>query len=367
MAGSTSSNSGRGRRITGGGVHSAAATVIALIAVIGVALLALLSADPAEAARAWAPLDREGPALQVKRERLEASLTCSEGIAGADRAPVLLVPATSVNSRQNFSWNYENLFDDRGIPWCASDQPGFRNSNLTDIQLRGQYLTYAIRWMHRTSGRKIAIVGHSQGGMAMRWPLRFWPDTRAMVDDVIGFAGTNHGTDEAADCDESCSPAAAQQSSRSNFIRALNSRTETFAGISYTEVFTTLDETVTPPREASSVSGPGEITNVAIQEVCPNATSEHLMIGTSDPTAAALALDALNNPGPADPERIDPLVCAQPFQPGVDPVTAPAEIADALESLFLTDGPTGGEPKLRCYVFKRVHECRQARKGKRGG
>lgn len=335
--------------------------LLALTALLTLVILLVASAG-AEAARKFAPLDRKGPELQVKRERLKGSLTCSDGIAGADRAPVLLVPATSVNSRQNFSWNYENLFDQRGIPWCASDQPGFRNSNLTDIQLRGQYLTYAIRWMHRTSGRQIAIVGHSQGGMAMRWPLRFWPDTRAMVDDVIGFAGTNHGTDEAAGCDESCSPAAAQQGSDSDFIRALNSRAETFAGISYTEVFTNLDETVTPPREASSVSGPGEITNVAIQEVCPNATSEHLMVGTSDATAAALALDALDNPGPADPERISPTVCAQPFQPGIDPVTAPAEIAAAFESLFLSEGPTGGEPKLRCYVFKAMRKCRQARK-----
>lgn len=366
MAGSDSSGSGRSKRPFGGRTYATAAAITALLALIGVTLLTL-SADPAEAARTWAPLDREGPPLQVKRERLENSLTCSDGgIADADRAPVLLVPATNVNSRQNFSWNYAKLFNDRGIPWCASDQPGFRNSNLTDIQLRGQYLTYAIRWMHRTSGRKIAIVGHSQGGMAMRWSLRFWPDTRKMVDDVIGFAGTNRGTDEAAGCDESCSPAAAQQGSDSNFIRALNSRTETFAGISYTEVFTTLDETVTPQPYASSVSGPGEITNVAIQDVCPNATSEHLMVGTSDPTAAALALDALNNPGPAKPGRIDPLVCAQPFQPGIDPVTAPAEIAAALKALFLDGGPTGGEPKLRCYVFKRMHECRQARKGKRG-
>jgi pimeloyl-ACP methyl ester carboxylesterase len=358
------------RQVGGGRVLSIVAALTALLAVIGVALLALLSADPAEAAAKtkWAPLDRPGPALQVKPQRLENSLTCSEGgIADADRAPVLLVPATGVNFRQNFSWNYAKLFDDRGIPWCASDQPGFRNSNQTDIQLRGQYLTYAIRSMYETAGRKIAILGHSQGGMAMRWPLRFWPDTRKMVDDVIGFAGTNRGTDEAAGCDESCSPAGAQQGSDSDFIRALNSRTETFAGISYTEVYTTLDETVTPQPYASSVSGPGEITNVAIQDVCPNATSEHLMVGTSDPAGAALALDALNNPGPAEPNRINPLVCAQPYQPGIDPVTAPAEIAAAFESLFLAETPKGGEPPLRCYVFKRVRECRQERKGKRAG
>jgi phage FluMu protein gp41 len=32
--------------------------------------------------------------------------------------------------------------------------------------------------MYAMARRQIAIIGHSQGGMSMRWPLRFWPDTR---------------------------------------------------------------------------------------------------------------------------------------------------------------------------------------------
>ena len=34
--------------------------------------------------------------------------------------------------------------------------------------------------------------------MVPRWALRFWPDTRPMVDDQIGMAPSNHGTDTAA-------------------------------------------------------------------------------------------------------------------------------------------------------------------------
>jgi hypothetical protein len=183
---------------------------------------------------------------------------------------------------------------------------------------------------------------------------------------VNGFAGTNHGTTQAMrDCTD-CSPAAVQQASDSQFIAALNSRAETFASISYTEVYTSLDQTVTPQPQASSVSGPGRITNVGIQSICPASKSEHLMVGTVDPAAAALALDALNNDGPADPARIDPLVCAQPYHPGVDEATAPAEIAAAVQSLYLNEGPVGPEPGLRCYVFKNGHECRQARQDARG-
>ncbi len=274
---------------------------------------------------------------------------------------MLLTPATGVDSEHNFSWNYERLFDQQGIPWCASDQFGKRSTNNTNIEVRGDYVTYGIRKMSRMAGRKIAVMGHSQGGMVMRWPLRFWPDTRKLVDDVIGMAGTNHGTIEANNCaTQACTAANAQQAATSNFIAALNSRAETFKGISYTELYSNIDEVVTPQPQASSVSGPGDIANISIQSVCPDDPDEHLGIGTISPTAAALALDALTHRGPADPGRIDLTVCAQKLQPGINPSTFAADVAAAAAQLETSSAPERmGEPRLRCYVFKDVRGCRQ--------
>jgi len=101
-----------------------------------------------------------------------------------------------------------------------------------------------------------------------------------MVDDVIGFAGTNHGTTMAhADCPRGCIPANSQQASDSMFIRALNSGQETFGGISYTEVYSHTDEEVQPNNDSNGTSslhtGNGRITNVAIQDICPADTTEH--------------------------------------------------------------------------------------------
>ena len=331
-----------------------------------VILTLLLGAPAASAAGdgAFAPLSRPGPALGIAKEKLRESVACTDDVAGASRAPVLLLPATGVDSHSNFSWNYAQLFDAEGIPYCTSDQPGKRSTNLTDIQVRGKYLTYAIRHVYRLAGRKIAVMGHSQGGMAMRFPLRFWPGTRKMVDDVIGFAGTNHGTEAAGSCSDGCTAAAHQQAAGSDFITALNSRAETFSPISYTEVFTLLDEVVTPPREASSVSGPGRITNVAVQEICPLDPNEHLGIGTVDAVASALALDALDHDGPADPSRVDPAVCGQLFMPGFNPVTNLADLALAAAQLADSQLEPGvpSEPRLRCWVFKDVRGCRKARR-----
>lgn len=340
---------------------------LALCAAPAALLAPAATAAPAHPPGPFAPVNRHGPKLKVDRHKLRDSLTCSPGVRDAKTEPVLLIPATGVDSQHNFSWNYEPLFDKRGIPWCASDQYGKRSTNNTDIQRRGDYLTYAIRKMSRLAGRRIAVMGHSQGGMAMRWSLRFWPGTRKLVDDVIGMAGTNHGTTMADSCDpKACTAADAQQASTSNFIAALNSRAETFKRISYTEIYTDIDEVVTPQPQASSVGGPGKVTNVSIQDVCPNDPDEHLGIGTLSPTAAALALDALSHKGPANPDRIAPGVCAQVYQPGVDPATVATDIAAAAAQLATSSAPqTPHEPRLRCYVYKERHACRQQRFGRR--
>ena len=163
---------------------------------------------------------------------------------------------------------------------------------MGDIQARGDYIAYAIRQMYARGGRRISILGHSQGGMVMRWALRFWPDTRGMVDDVIGMAGTNHGSVIVpALCVPSCAPALWQQRDSANFYAALNSGAETFAGISYTEIYSHTDEFVQPALDDSGTSslhtGDGRITNVAVQDICPTDSPDHLLVGTLDAVTAA--------------------------------------------------------------------------------
>jgi hypothetical protein len=318
---------------------------IVLAAVIALAL-------PAAAGAQYAPLGYPGPALTVARSLLAASLSCSAGVDHAVKTPVLLVHGTGANVKDNWSWTYEPALDKLGIPWCAVDMPQHANG---DIQTNAEYVLYAIRTMHARAGRRISVIGHSQGGMVPRWVLRFWPDTRAMVDDYIGFAPTSHGTTvQGASCP--CAAADWQQGARSDFIRALNSGLQTFPGISYTIIYTHTDETVQPnsgPADCSSClrGGPGAITNVATQDICPADVDEHLMIGTIDPVAYALAIDALEHPGPAGPARISPSVCLQVLQPGIDPITFPTDAAAAaLDSKTSASTPVAAEPPLRCYV-----------------
>ncbi len=330
-----------------------------------IAVGALAAASRAAADEPYAPLDQPGPPLSIPQGKLDASMTCTAGVRNATREPVLLNPATGVTPDQNYSWNWEPALDMLHIPWCAYTAP---YSTLGDIQDSGEYLVYNIRRMYAMAGRPIAVMGHSQGGMSMRWPLRFWPDTRSMVDDVIGFSGSNHGTtvQPPNGCSGGCPPADWQQFAGSNFIKAIDSYAETFAGISYTEIYTHNDEVVQPANNNQNASaalhtGGGQITNLATQDVCPTDPYEHLGIGTEDPVAYALAVDALTHPGPADPSRISPTVCAQVFQPGVNPATAnfyeqqlaaaPGLIAVASPVNLVGAPEVNQEPALRCYVF----------------
>ena len=163
-------------------------------------------------------------------------------------------------------------------------------------------------------------------------------------------------------CQIPCAAADWQQSDKSQFIAALNSYQETFPGISYTEVYSHIDEIVTPNSDdtgSSSVhGGGGAITNVAIQDVCP-----------ADPVRAPgdrhAGLRRLR-PGhrcarriPAPPTRRAPRRTIRPsalhlkLMPGIDPVTYPTDLAASAADLATNtaSAPTvPAEPPLRCYV-----------------
>jgi hypothetical protein len=167
-----------------------------------------------------------------------------------------------------------------------------------------------------------------------------------------------------------CVPADWQQTSTSNFIKALNSDAETFPGISYTSTYSTHDEVATPdagPGACTSClsTGSGQIANIELQSICPGDPSEHVLAGTTDPVAYALGVDAITHPGPASAARIPQTICDQVLMPGV---ISPASLAGGLGALGGAAGTLGilpgplstalsgapvdhTEPALPCYVY----------------
>lgn len=317
------------------------------------------AAGAADDRPAYAPVDRPGPRLEPAAQALDQAISCTADVRTSRMQPVLFVPGTTVTPHDNFGWNWFRALDQQRRPYCAVTIPG---NTTGDVQTSAQYVVHGIRTAHRLSGgKRVQVLGHSQGGMLPRVALRFWPDVRPMVDDLVSFAATHHGSPLiTALCVPNCMPSLWQQLDTSALLEAVNSGQETFAGISYTALYTRLDQFVQPNLDDTGTSslppGPGRISNVGLQEVCPANTAEHLAIAVSDPTAYALAMDALTHDGPADPARIDPAVCTQTLMPGIDPLTYATDYAAAATVIArqLTVGPrVDSEPELRPWVFAR--------------
>jgi hypothetical protein len=323
----------------------------------------------AEAAVTYAPLDQPGPTLTPTPAQLEASLTCTDSVDDASTDVVLLSPGTATTAVESFGWNWQPALDQLDIPWCAMDLP---DQALGPIDVAAQYIVHAIRTVSARSGRKVDILGWSQGGMSMRWSLRFWPDTRELVDDVIGFAASNHGTERGStsSCEQTgCRAAVFQQAADSEFVKALNSMTETFGSISYTNIYSRFDEIVVPntgPDNCVSclTTGEGDIANIQTQELCPLDLSDHVLIGISAATYA-LVVDALTHDGPAVLSRVPRSSCNRLVMPGVtDPASAKAllpALYGAIGTLAIAPGPLPNpivkapvlyaEPTVPCYAF----------------
>jgi triacylglycerol esterase/lipase EstA (alpha/beta hydrolase family) len=144
-----------------------------LLALAAAALALGPAATTASAADSdFAPPSVAGPALSISQATIESRLNCSPGVAGASRAPVLLVQGTGATAKDNWSWTYQPALDQRAIPWCTIDLP---DQATSDVQVNGEFVVGAIRTMHARAGRKISIIGHSQGGMVPRWALAGGP------------------------------------------------------------------------------------------------------------------------------------------------------------------------------------------------
>ncbi|MFJ9390447.1 lipase family alpha/beta hydrolase [Nocardioides sp. NPDC101246] len=298
--------------------------------------------------------------MRTPKSVLAAALHCSGGLRNARHEPVLLVAGTGATPHEQYSWNYEPALTARHVPWCTVTMP---DHTLGDIQVAAEYIVFAVRRMHRVAGRRIAIVGHSQGGVIPRWALKFWPDVRGRVADMIGLAPANHGTKIIRDlgtCSAECVPAAWQLRPGSRFLRALNHPVETHSGSSYSQIYTRYDELSTPAgaRGTSPLrTGQGQIANIALQQVCPVNPADHVLIGSTDPVGFALVMDAITHRGPARASRVSSTTCAQLVIPGLDPIAAP-HVLTAFPYLVSGASPfnlvgahkSRTEPPLRAYA-----------------
>ena len=278
-------------------------------------------------------------------ERLAKALVCHGTLRAGGPQPVLLLPAAQRTPAANWDGGYVEALSRTGRVACTV--PLVENG-AGDVQESTEYVVYAVRELAQRSGRRIAIVGHSQGGFAAVWALKYWPDLAPMVSDVVTFGAAFQGVQiSRTTCDlrpGGCEPGSWQVAVGSNFVRALNAGDPTRGETSYTTIYSDTDEFARLPVARTHLDGAHE---VRVQQLCPGRVVEHLQLSDDAPTFA-LVRDALDHDGPASLSRVSRLVCAQVTPAGFDLVRR----AQALTG----GGPSGSaaivdrEPALRCYA-----------------
>lgn len=293
-----------------------------------------------------------GPALLTPSAARSSALACHGSLDDVTRSPVLLVHGTAVAPEENWGPTYLPVLLDRGHAVCTVRLPHYATR---DVQANTEYVVTAIRAMAAASGRRISIIGHSQGALLSHTALRMWSDLSRHVDDVIGLAGVyDRGSqDIAARCQSRCPRVLHQLAPGSAFLQDI-ARRALPTGPAYSNIGTLGDSTVTPQPAANRQPGAHAI---LIQDVCPGRSMpvpEHAMIA-GDAVALALTLDALDHPGTADAGRVDPGVCAEQQYPEFDEVRYLAASGAIRTRLGAS---TTTEPQLFC---RHLSTCRYPR------
>jgi hypothetical protein len=249
------------------------------------------------------------------RAAIHIPSTFQYGKPGAPQ-PIILVPGTGNTGYLTFSGNYISLLQNSAIAdpvWL--NIPGLL---LGDAQLHAEYVAYAINYIHGISNsRRVAIAAWSQGNINAQWAYKYWPSTRALVTDHVGFSPDYHGTMLANLIDipdEPLAPAILQQAYDSDFITTLRRDGGDSSYVPTTNIYSGFIDEIVEPQSGAQASGRllnargAGVSNNEVQVVCAGqlAGSLYTHEGTLyNPLGFALLKDALAHKGEGRPDRLD--------------------------------------------------------------
>lgn len=217
--------------------------------------------------------------------------------------PVVLVHGTFETMDQNWAVLSPRL-KEKGYCVFALN---YGNRGLGPIQDSARELgIFVDNVLAYTGAGKVALVGHSQGGMMPRYWIKNLGG-KDKVEDLVGIAPSNYGTElEQVDFRAllgipSPCRACEQQAAGSEFLRDLNRGDDTPGRGSFTQIATDDDEIIIPYTR-SFLKGKARTVNLTLQDYNGGLPVTHQNI-YNEPFAQELVFDALANPGPADAGR----------------------------------------------------------------
>jgi triacylglycerol esterase/lipase EstA (alpha/beta hydrolase family) len=122
-----------------------------------------------------------GPALETDPADRDRAVRCTASFSGA-HAPELFVHGTAGRPEDHWALGYQKVLPEKGFDVCTVRLP---NLALNDIQTAIEYVVHAVRAIATKSGKKVDVVGCSQGGLEPRWAVKYWLDVQSAVDDLV--------------------------------------------------------------------------------------------------------------------------------------------------------------------------------------
>ncbi|CAA9226050.1 MAG: lipase, class 2 [uncultured Blastococcus sp.] len=223
-----------------------------------------------------------------------------EPVAQGDLGPVLIVPGYGggTGSLTSLAGRLTAAGRDATVVRLPGDGTG-------DLRTAAEALDRAATTaLDRTGAAGVDIVGYSAGGVV----ARLWvADGNAdVVRRVLTLGSPHHGTSLAelagSLAPSSCPVGCRQLSATSDLLRELNADDETPDGPTWVSIWTTQDQTVTPP-DSARLDG---AVNVPVQSVCPDARIGHGDLPVN-PLVQGMVLAAL---APGEPVALGPADCA---------------------------------------------------------
>ena len=191
----------------------------------------------------------------------------------AARGVVLLVPGTGSTPDESFSWGYQRALAADGFADVHRRAAGDR---LGQLHHGGKRVRGAIHATYGLAGRRIEVIGHSQGAALPVWAVKFWKGSAKRVRDVVGLAGPFNGTQFANNLctGGECAPLASAAAPRSDHGRGSPQCAAAEARLG--------DLDLQPVRRDRLARGerqpaPGAA-NFLLQDICAHDPSEHGLI-----------------------------------------------------------------------------------------
>jgi len=183
--------------------------------------------------------------------------------------PVLLVPGYggSTSSLRTLAARLEQAGRDAIVVQLPGNGTGDLNAAADALRAEASAV------LTRTGAPSVDLIGYSAGGIVARlWVADGGADVTRRV---ITLGSPHHGTDLAnlagTLAGDACPEACQQLATDSEVLRRLNAIDETPAGPTLVSIWTTQDQTVTPP-ETARLDG---AINVPVQSVCADAVVSH--------------------------------------------------------------------------------------------